>query len=139
MAVNEHPDPEWDPSSFRLPELDDQPKPDFRFTYDRAADELDVDFYGEARPAVSVPLDQGDRDYIYLRVDPASRQVVGLQIEAFLAYAVKQHPDFLAALVVADLPGFNDLEATRLRRQAAELVDHWDANAFVAEIGRLIA
>jgi hypothetical protein len=25
---------------------------------------------GEARPAAGVPLDQGDRDYVYARVDP---------------------------------------------------------------------
>ena len=42
---------------------------------------------GEARPAAGVPLDQGDRDYVYARVDPET-DADGLQIEHFLSCAI---------------------------------------------------
>lgn len=89
-----------------------------RFTYDRPSDTLFVDFYGDARPAASIPLERGDRDYFFLRVDPETEAVVGLQIEHFLSYAVVQLPDLARALDVASLVDVrrnDDNRVTRLR------------------------
>lgn len=133
-------DPAYDPTSFHLPEAGKLSTERIRFVYDRFADTLDVDFYGDPRPAVSVAVDHGDRDYLYLRVDPTTREVVGVQIEAFLAYAIKRTPDLLPALAVAELHGYNVLEAARIRRRAeAVLHGQWDAASFVAGIGRMTA
>ncbi|MDP9363009.1 MAG: hypothetical protein M3Q10_02045 [Chloroflexota bacterium] len=56
------------------------------FTYDHLSDTLFVDLFGRAMPAVSVPaeLEQDDVD-VYLRVDAATEEVLGLQIEGVLA------------------------------------------------------
>ena len=122
------------------PERGDLRQDQLRFVYDRLADTLYVDFDGHARPAVSVPLDQGDRDYLYLRVDPETHRVVGLHIEAFLAYAVAQHPEFIEALEIAELRGFDDLEAAELQRRAREQArERADAVALIAAVERLSA
>lgn len=94
------------------------PKSQFRITYDRPADTLFVDFYGEARPASSEPLDTGDRDYIFVRVDPLTDEVVGVQIEDFLAYAVKVNPNFVEPLTIAAMRGMTEQEAEDLRQWA---------------------
>ena len=60
----------------RWPDLMSLPLDQVRLTYDWPSDTLFVDFYGEARPAASVPLDRGDRDYIFARVDPETDAVV---------------------------------------------------------------
>ncbi len=86
-----------------------------RFTYDQPTDTLFVDFYGEARPAASIPLGRGERDYLFLRIDPTSEAVVGLQIEHFLSYAVKRHPELADALDFAALVG---IDQERLRQIA---------------------
>lgn len=78
-----------------------------RFTYDGPTDTLFVDFFGETRPAASVPLDRGDRDYLYMRVDPETDAIVGLQIEHFRSYAIGQHPDLAEALDIAQLVGID--------------------------------
>ena len=83
------------------------PAQQVRFTYDRPTDTLFVDFYGEARPAASIPLDRGDRDYLFLRIEPTSQAVVGLQIEHFLSYAVARHPELADALDFAALVGID--------------------------------
>ena len=123
----------------KWPELESLPKGQVRFTYDRPSDTLYVDFYGKARPASSEPLDVGDRDYLFVRVDPQTDEVVGVQIESFLAYAVKQHPYFVEVLEVADLHGYDDLEAANLRRwareQSHELADGYDLISAVGRMG----
>lgn len=75
------------------------------FTYDRPSDTLFVDFTGTARPAVSVPIDSDFAEVdIYLRVDPISEEVVGLQIEGVVAAV--DRPTWLGdALVVANPAG----------------------------------
>ena len=74
-------------SAPKWPELNSLPKGAMRFDDDRLSDTLFVNFYGEPRPASSEPIHVGDHDYLYVRVDPLSSEVVGLQIETFLAYA----------------------------------------------------
>lgn len=50
------------------------------YSYDRSSDTLMIHFLGGPRPAVC--LDAGP--HLYLRVDPHSKEIVGLQIEHFL-------------------------------------------------------
>lgn len=89
----------------RWPTVEAIPVEQIRFAYDRPSDTLFVDFYGEARSAASIPLDRGDRDYFYLRVDVETQEVVGLQIESFLTYALRLHPELVDALRFATLEG----------------------------------
>ncbi len=64
------------------------------FGYDRLSDTLFVDWYGIALPAVSVLAPEASDDLdVYLRVDPVSEEVVGLQIEGVAATA--QRPAWL--------------------------------------------
>jgi hypothetical protein len=87
------------------PDLISLPLGQIRLTYDRPSDTLFVDFFGDARPAASIPLERGDRDYLYARVDPETDAVVGLQIEHFLSYAIEQHPELVDVLDTATLVG----------------------------------
>lgn len=124
MALNDASDQDTlDPRRLRLPEMADLPREGPRFVYDRRSDTTFADFYGQSLPAISVAIDDGDRDYLYLRVEPETHRVVGTQIEAFLAYAIQQRPDFLELLLVADLRGYDDLTAEHLRRRAAAAAD----------------
>lgn len=109
-------------------------------TYDRWSDTLFVEFYGEGRPAVSVPTALGDRDFFYLRVDPETEEIVGVQIEAFLGYAVRFDPTLWKGIPVAKLDGLTEIEAAELRRRARATVHgQADAESFDAGIARLIA
>ncbi|RMD64744.1 DUF2283 domain-containing protein [Candidatus Parcubacteria bacterium] len=49
-----------------------------RFSYDPPSDELNIHF-GEPRPAISKEID----DEIYLRLDPKTRDIVGLTVLHF--------------------------------------------------------
>lgn len=107
MAVNRHEPlrtfrPRWPERGTVAPER-------VVFTYDPPSDTLFVDFAGTARPAVSVPADAGLGEVdIYLRVDPVSEEVVGLQIEGILS--APDRPAWLQdALVVANWLG-NDTD-----------------------------
>ena len=110
-----------------------------RFTYDRPTDTLFVDFHGEACPAASVPLDRGDRDYLYLRVAPETNAVVGLQIEHFLSYAVVQHPELVSALDVATLVGIDRNALERIIPSRSLPQPAGSAAALIASIRRLSA
>jgi len=90
------------------------------FTYDRPSDTLFVDFSGRPRPAVSVPADArfGTVD-IYLRVDPASEEVVGLQIEGVLA-AADRPAWLLDALALTD-PTKSDLAGVDVIRRGTPI------------------
>lgn len=79
------------------------------FTYDRRADTLYVDLFGEPRSAVEVVLD----DHIMLSVDPDGDTLVGIQIEGFLARFIYELPVFLD---VADVIGLTSEEVERVRR-----------------------
>jgi uncharacterized protein YuzE len=49
-----------------------------RFSYDPPSDELNIHF-GEPRPAISKEID----DEVYLRLDPHSREIVGVTVLHF--------------------------------------------------------
>lgn len=101
-------------SAPKWPPIRALPLEQVRFAYDRPSNTLFVDFYGEARPAASIPLDLGDRDYLYLRVDVQSKEVVGLQIESFLTYALRLHPELVDVLGIATLEGIEPDELSEL-------------------------
>ncbi|MGH8574829.1 MAG: hypothetical protein ACREX8_20030 [Gammaproteobacteria bacterium] len=115
------------------------PADQMRYTYDRPSDTLFVDFYGTARAAASVPLDRGDRDYLYLRVDPETDAVVGLQIEYFLSYVVEQHPDLAGALDVATLVDIGDDDLDRITRIRSGRAPGGDPATLIEELRRLSA
>ncbi len=122
------------------PDLATLPKGELRFVYDRLTDTLFADFYASVRPTATEPLDVGDRDYLFVRVDPETSEVVGLQIEDFRSYALAIHPDFVTAFELAELRGFNDLEAARLRRRArGRAQGQADGIAFIAAVERASA
>lgn len=90
------------------------------FNYWHEIDTLMVDFTGQNPPAVSVPLDLGgERGYFFLRLDPVTEEVVGLQIEDFLDYAIDRHPYLLDALDLATLHGITPAEIARSRPKPA--------------------
>jgi hypothetical protein len=111
------------------------------FNYWHEIDTLVVDFTGGNAPAVSVPLDLGDdRHYMYLRLDPTTENVRGLQIEEFLAYAVHRHPALLDTLDLASLHGITAAEISNFHRNLDQVSRKCDVvTAIVNEIEELSA
>jgi len=110
-----------------------------RFTYDRPTDTLFVDLFADARPAASVPLERGDRDFLFLRVDPETGEIVGLQIEHFLSYAVIQHPELARALDVASLIDVGKDDIDRITRLRSGHPTPADASTLIEELRHLSA
>ena len=75
----------------KLPKFDEIDGSKVRVDYDPLGDSLWVSLTGDARPVVSVYADHDD-DLMYL-VDPYTEEVVGLEIERFLARAFEPRPD----------------------------------------------
>lgn len=106
-----------------------------RFLYDAPSDTMFIPFYVPAGPAVSVPVDQGDIDYVFLRVDVETQEVVGFQVEHFLSYAVGQMPDLIYALDLAELHGITRQEVNEMtRRLQPEHAEPADVAAVLGEI-----
>jgi hypothetical protein len=110
---------EWELPSLPLSDIEYPPLAETRqrarFAYDGPSDTLFIHFFGRSLPAVSVAFEEGDRDYLYVRVDPERRLAVGLQIEDFTTYAVRLHPWMYAALVVAEIGSMPPQQAAILR------------------------
>lgn len=85
------------------------------FRYDREADILSIHFFG-IKPGVMLDID----DHVLLRIDPASHEVVGLQIEAYLLAAVFKQPRLLGLASVAGIPD-DEINAIRNRMAPATL------------------
>jgi hypothetical protein len=130
-------DPNLQTLNPRWPEFNATSPAQVRFTYDRPTDTLFVDFHGEARPAASIALARGDRDYLFLRVDPETEEVVGLQIEHFLSYAVTQHPELIGALDLADLVGINRSEVEQIASIHDRRLQRRDQATVLADVLRL--
>ena len=122
----------------RWPDLKSLSFDQVRLTDDRPTDTLFVDFYGEARPAASVPLDRGDRDYLYARVDPKTAAAVGLQIEHFLSYAIEQHPELGIALDTSSRKGIDRDDLDRMTRGRPGRPEARDITALMETLVRLI-
>ena len=110
-------EPEIQSFELRWPSAGELKPERVRFAYDRPSDTLFVDFDGAARPAASIALDLGGRDYVYARADVETDEVVGLQIEHYLSHAVKVHPNLVDALDFASFEGIGRDEIARLPRQ----------------------
>jgi hypothetical protein len=78
------------------------------FDYDRLSDTLYWDFSGESRAAISVPVD----DHLLFSVDPETEEVVGFQVDGFLAAAVYAFPPLLD---LADRIGLEAAEVAAIR------------------------
>ncbi len=124
--------PQW-------PERTDLDIAQVAFTYDAASDTLFIDFYGPGRPAASVPSEDDDRDDVYLRVDPATAAVVGLQIEHFLSAFVLDRPDYLDALELADLHGIPPDQVDAIRERLAPVRKRAAVDAVFDDLARMSA
>jgi hypothetical protein len=80
------------------------------FAYDAFADTMVFGFTSDPRPTVGVALG----DFMVLRVDPTSEEVVGMEVEHFVKAAVYQYPVLFAALQWVDNP---PKEMTIIRRR----------------------
>lgn len=95
--------------------------------YDDAIDALYVHFSGQAEPGISIDID----DDVYLRIDPTSEKVVGLQVETFLARAVIEHPSLLILAEAAGIPDARlaevrgRIDAVRLKDAALDETFDW--------------
>ncbi|HEX5504096.1 MAG TPA: hypothetical protein VFW96_15830 [Thermomicrobiales bacterium] len=82
------------------------------YDYDRPSDTITVHLFGRGHPAVI--LHSGG--YVDLLLDPTTEDVVGFQIEGYLAHVVYQDPRFLS---LADLAGIDAAEIDRIRQTIA--------------------
>ena len=104
--------------------------------YDRPSDDLLLSFDRDRRAAASLALDFGDQDDVYARVDPATGETIGLQIDGFMACALERHPEFVGILTVAEITGLDDIKAAELRRWTrARAQAHADPARIVAAFG----
>jgi hypothetical protein len=102
--------------------VNDHPR-DVASSYDRDSDTMMVHFFGAPRSAVSISIDDLD-DALYVRLDRAADEVVGLQIEGFMAQFMISHPDLADILSVARLRGIirGEAVAAALAREQAPQV-----------------
>ena len=86
----------------KLPSLEELERKPLLFLYDDVADELVVAFSDPPRPAVSVFLD--DPDWLALRVEPDTGEVVAVQIVDYLSRAIHEMPELLDLAELAGVP-----------------------------------
>ncbi len=86
----------------KLPSLEELERKPLLFLYDDVADEVVVAFSDPPRPAVSVFLDSSD--WLALRVEPDTGEVVAVQIVDCLSRAVHQMPELLDLAELAGVP-----------------------------------
>ena len=84
------------------------------FNYDRDSDTLLLYLFGKERPAVAA----GGSDYVYALIDPDSEEFLGVQVEDFLSRAVKDRPNLIDVLDVAQLQGMTIADVRQARQQA---------------------
>ncbi len=96
--------------------VNDHPR-DVAFSYDGDSDTMMVHFFGAPRPAVSISIDDPD-DALYVRLDRAADEVVGLQIEGFLTRFLVRHPDWADTFSTARLRGTTREDAVTAVAQA---------------------
>ena len=113
MAVTEGSSPRLD-----LAKLKDLDLRRAVISYDRASDTLIVHLYGRGRPAVSVPSPRPlARDFVFLRLDPKTDELVGIQVEDVLRLYAADHPEVLDLLERAELRGITREELARIRER----------------------
>lgn len=82
-------------------------------SYDRRSDTLLVHLFGKGRESVSVQA----TPHLFLMTDPETEEVVGLQVEGFLARVVEDLPESVFLLDAADLRGISTEEVRAIRRR----------------------
>ncbi len=86
------------------------------------------------RPAIDIPIDTPDRDYVYLRVDEETEEVVGVSVETFKLWATSVHPRWAPLADPAASPEQRRDAATALIVETAGLFALHGAGA--VELGR---
>lgn len=79
----------------KLPRWEEMDPANFWMRYDEPTDTLIISFFGQGRAAVSKPVGE----HGYLRVDPASNEIVGLMFEEFISVIAGEHPALLDSAV----------------------------------------
>ena len=100
--------------------------------YYQGADELML-YFKRPVPAIDIPIDTPDRDYVYLRVDEETEEVVGVSVETFKLWATSVHPHWAPLADPAASPEQRRDAATALIAEAAGLFALHGAGA--AEVG----
>ena len=94
------------------------------FDYDRASDILLIHFTPGPQPSTAIQIDDPTDD-VYVLLNRATDQVVGLQIDGFLTEFIHRHPDLADILAVAHLTGITRDEtvasADRARQQEPQV------------------
>ena len=94
----------------RVPELEEVDINNVEFRYTKGTDTAFVHWFGRERHAIILDID----DHISVRIDPATQDIVGLQIEAFMEWFVVEHPEFLP---VAEQFGVDPMDIEAARRK----------------------
>lgn len=102
---------ELDRSLLQCPDWDQIDTSRIAVTYDRLSDTLLVHLYGRHVPSVSVPLEM----YDYALVSFDGWEVNGVQIEGFLSHAIRDEPNLIKMLDVAELRGITPAEVWDIR------------------------
>lgn len=87
--------------------------------YDRSTDTLMVFLYGRDRPTESRFLGGST----FALADPVTDELLGFQIEDFLAVAVPEHPELIDLLEFAELRDFTPDEVRNERRRVLGMRD----------------
>ena len=127
MAPVEFPAFEYHP---RMPNLDQIDPRRLLFLYEPVSDVLTIYFDGEPRPAINVPSGDED-DLVSFRVDPATEEVVGVEVEDLFA-AGDEHPRWV------DLAQLAGITEQKLESPPPQIVSELRAYAAVARLRDLI-
>jgi hypothetical protein len=106
-------------------------------SYDRDSDTLMLHLGGRPRAATSVPIERASRTAFFVRLDRASDEIVGFQIEDFTASFLEDHPELADTLNDADLRGITQEEVAEIiarfrGRAASDTFAHFLANLAAA-------
>lgn len=83
---------------------------DVEFDYDRDSDILLIHFVPGPQPSTAIQIDDPVDD-VYVLLNRITDQVVGLQLDGFVAEFMSRHPDLADILAVAHLTGITREEA----------------------------
>ena len=97
----------------RMPHLETLDLAKMTPTYLEDVDTLYIHLYGEARPAVSVEVAPN----IFIRVDPVTSEVVGIQLECALSRLAAERPELIT---IARFAGASQRALNNARRREAD-------------------
>jgi hypothetical protein len=112
-------------TKYRWPDATQLDPAEMLLSYDQRADMLSVAFGGKVRPAFNESLDEGPADYVMLRLDFDTEEVVGIEVEVVNRRALREHPTWRKVVEAAT----NQPRLTRIEPTA------WPAlTAFVQDV-----